>query len=108
MRDSIGKVIQGIGFGFVLLVAVYVGGYFFTVRKYVSRTGAQEMPGGSRELYVVTANLGGNMTRDLFQPAFKIDRSYLRKRYWSGWYVVIDKNGTSILSAEQMAKRLRQ
>lgn len=112
MRDGVQKVFQWFGFGFVFLFALYTAGYLFTVRKTVSRSGAKQIPGGSREAYINSANLGGPVTTRLFSPALKIDRRYIRRRYWADWYVVIDGGKTNIIfpddfSPEEARQRLK-
>ena len=108
MRDATEKVWTAIGCTFIFAVALYVAGYLFTVRRLVSRTGTQPMVGGgTRELYVVTAKVGDGMTRQFLMPALKVDRHYIRKRYWASWYVVVSGGKTNILSEEEMRRRLQ-
>src|SRR5688572_2385787 len=110
MRNGTEKSFQTFCLVFVLLAVIYVGGYLCTVRRSVSTGGWKPMPGGSKEYFSVDADLGGNITRPIFLPALKIDRRYIRKRYWASYYVVVNGGSTNIIchldmSPEEMRKR---
>jgi hypothetical protein len=80
-----------------VLLALYFGAYFATVTRSESRSAPQMTAEGQRTYMAVGADLWrGRIGYLLFGPAQKIDRTYFRRRYWSGYYVVVTKAGTNL------------
>lgn len=85
--------------GWLVLMAVaalYIGGYIFCVGRSVATCAPQYTAEGSRTYHVVSCELGGGWKYRIFSAALKLDREVVRRRYWSGWYVVETATSTKL------------
>ena len=79
----------------VVIAALYFGAYLVFAGRSVSTSAPQVTAGESRTYHVVSCELAGWKYR-VFSPAWKLDREVLRRRHWSGWYVVTTATSTNL------------
>ena len=80
---------------FAVIAALYFGSYLLFAGRSVSTSAPKVTADGSRTYHVVSCELAGWKYR-VFSPAWKLDRDVLRRRYWSGWYVVVTATSTNL------------
>jgi hypothetical protein len=79
-----------------VLFASYIVAYLLVVQRIASPCGGAEhpIPGANCNDVKIVASFRGHLGYVLFSPINSIDRSYIRRRYWSD-YTIID-SGSSV------------
>ena len=75
---------------------LYLGAYFFCVHRFVQKNTPHVTPEGSRTYNMVSSNSPRWGRYQFFDLAMKLDRKYLRRHYWSGWYEVVTTTSTNL------------
>jgi hypothetical protein len=87
----------GTGLLIVSLVGgLYLGAYCLSVRRLVQKNTPRVTPEGSRTYYIVSSNSPRWGGYQLFDLAMKLDRKFIRRHYWSGWYEVVTAGHTNL------------
>jgi len=108
MKSSTAKFFGFIALALALLVVIYVAAYLFTVKRVAGDAYGKDPSSPTYHYYVVGADLGRGVARSLFMPALKIDRGYIRRRYWEGSYIIETPTGTNVIYESDMGKYLAE
>ena len=99
MRSSFKEWLEWATLVVALLAAIYIGGYLLTVHK---RFGWGSTGDPSRVYWSVGADFPNRWLGVVFRPALAMDRGYIRRRHWEGWY---ELNGTNKIYETEMRQK---
>jgi hypothetical protein len=85
-----------------ILMAIYIGIYLLTIQRSSALSYGPDPTSPTYCYYSVQADFrGGAIIQRLDIPLLSIDRRFIRRRYWEGWYIV---DGTNTVFEGDMSR----